>query len=84
MATDEPPWEERLVRPIDTWQVDDRTFRLEQWFVRIEADDGSHGIAGPVWPDAARLVLTQLVPIIIGKDPQLAPAGLTSAAPRTR
>ncbi len=82
MPTDGPFWEERLLRPIDIYpdyrsemppsggeQVDDRNFRLKQWFVQIEADDGSYGIAGPVWPDAARLVLTQLKPIIMGKDP---------------
>ncbi|MGI9505665.1 MAG: hypothetical protein ACR2RE_21725, partial [Geminicoccaceae bacterium] len=82
MPTDGPFWEERLLRPIDIYpdyrsemspsggeQVDDRNFRLKQWFVQIEADDGSYGIAGPVWPDAARLVLTQLKPIVMGKDP---------------
>ena len=82
MPTDGPFWEERLLRPIDIYpdyrtemppwggeQVDDKHFRLKQWFVQIEADDGSHGIAGPIWPDAARLVLTQLKPIVMGKDP---------------
>jgi L-alanine-DL-glutamate epimerase-like enolase superfamily enzyme len=82
MPTDGPFWEERLLRPIDIYpeyrdemppwggtQVDDRSFRLKQWFVEIEADDGTTGIAGPLWPDAARLVLTQLKPVIMGKDP---------------
>jgi L-rhamnonate dehydratase len=82
MATDGPFWEERLMRPIDIYpdyrkqppigwggqQVDDRQFRLTQWFVQIETDEGAIGIAGPLWPDAARLVLTQLAPIVIGKD----------------
>ena len=70
MPTDGPFWEERLLRPIDIYpdyrtemppwggeQVDDNNFRLKQWFVQIEADEGSFGIAGPIWPDAARLIL---------------------------
>lgn len=82
MPTDGPFWEERLLRPIDIYpdyrsdmppwggeQVDDSNFRLKQWFVQIETDDGSYGIAGPMWPDAARLILTQLKPIVMGKDP---------------
>ena len=82
MPTDGPFWEERLLRPVDIYpdyrtemppwggeQVDDSNFRLKQWFVQIEADDGSYGIAGPIWPDAARLILTQLKPIVMGKDP---------------
>jgi L-alanine-DL-glutamate epimerase-like enolase superfamily enzyme len=82
MSTNGSFWEERLLRPIDIYpdyrtemppwggeQVDDNNFRLIQWFVQIEADDGSYGIAGPIWPDAARLILTQLRPIVMGKDP---------------
>jgi L-alanine-DL-glutamate epimerase-like enolase superfamily enzyme len=82
MPTDGAFWEERLLRPIDIYpdyrsgmppwggdQIDENSFRLKQWFVQIEASDGSYGIAGPLWPDAARLTLTQLAPIIIGKDP---------------
>ena len=82
MPTDGPFWEERLLRPIDIYpeyrddmpawggtQLDDRHFRLKQWFVQIETDEGAIGIAGPLWPDAARLVLTQLKPLIMGKDP---------------
>lgn len=82
MATDRPFWEERLVRPIDIYpdyrkqmpawggdQIDDRRFKLTQYFVQIETDEGVIGIAGPTWPDAARLCVTQLAPIIMGKDP---------------
>ncbi|HET6468171.1 MAG TPA: enolase C-terminal domain-like protein [Geminicoccaceae bacterium] len=82
MATDGKFWEERLVRPIDIYpeyrkaplleggrQVDERRLELTQWFVEIETDEGVSGIAGPVWPDAARMVLTQLAHILIGKDP---------------
>ncbi|MEL6963954.1 MAG: enolase C-terminal domain-like protein, partial [Pseudomonadota bacterium] len=82
MPTDGSFWEERLLRPIDIYpdyrkemppwggeQVDDKSFRLKQWYVQIEADEGAYGIAGPIWPDAARLILTQLKSIVMGKDP---------------
>lgn len=83
MPTEGPFWEERLMRPIDIYpdyrkqppigwggeQAGDHSFRLTQWFVQVETDDGVVGIAGPLWPDAARLVLTQLAPIVTGKDP---------------
>lgn len=82
MQTDGPFWEERLLRPIDIYpeyrddfppwggtQVDDHTFKLKEWFVQIETDEGAIGIGGPLWPDAARLVLTQLKPLLMGKDP---------------
>jgi L-alanine-DL-glutamate epimerase-like enolase superfamily enzyme len=35
----------------------------------VETDEGITGLAGPVWPDVARLALTQLAPVVIGKDP---------------
>jgi L-rhamnonate dehydratase len=67
-------WEERLVRPIDIYpeyrkqgpteggeQIDD--------FLEIRTDDGAVGIAGPMWREASHLILTQLAPILIGKDP---------------
>jgi L-rhamnonate dehydratase len=83
MPTEGPFWEERLVRPIDIYpdyrkqppvgwggeQVDDHSFKLTQWFVQVETDAEVAGVAGPLWPDAARLVLTQLAPVLIGKDP---------------
>ena len=71
-----------LARPIDIYpehrhdpwrtggqQVDDRHFRLTQDFLEIATDDGVTGIAGPLWPDPARLVLTQLSHLLIGQDP---------------
>jgi L-rhamnonate dehydratase len=82
MTTDGPFWEERLVRPLDIYpehrddfppwggeQVDATSFKMTQWFVVIETDEGVHGTAGPLWPDAARLCLTQLAPLIVGRDP---------------
>src|SRR5579871_3080715 len=83
METNGPFWEERLLRPIDIYpeyrrqgrqeggeQVDDKHLRMVQYYVDIETDEGIVGRAGPVWPDAARMVLTQLTPIIMGKDPR--------------
>jgi L-rhamnonate dehydratase len=82
MSVDGTFWEERLVRPIDVYpeyqrepwrtggeQLDDRHFRLTQHFLEIRTDDGVCGIAGPLWPDPARLVLTQLAHLLLGKDP---------------
>lgn len=82
MPTDGPFWEERLVRPIDIYpEYRDRDdfeggvqegpyeFRLEQHFLRIETDDGVHGIAGPLWDAVAAAVARQLRPILLGKDP---------------
>jgi L-rhamnonate dehydratase len=82
MPTEGPFWEERLLRPIDIYpdyraemppwggqQLDEHRFRLVQHFLEIETDEGISGLAGPVWPDVARLALTQLAPIVVGKDP---------------
>ncbi len=80
--TDGPMWEDRLVRPIDIYpehrrdpwrhggeQVDDTHFRLTQYFIEIHTDEGVVGTAGPIWPDSAHLALSQLAPIITGRDP---------------
>jgi len=82
MPTPAPLWEDRLVRPIDIYpeyrtipwpeggaQSDDKHLRLTQCFLEIITDEGVVGTAGPIWPDAARLTLTQLAPRVIGKDP---------------
>ncbi|MBM3522460.1 MAG: hypothetical protein FJX57_05840, partial [Alphaproteobacteria bacterium] len=82
MQTDGPFWEERLMRPIDIYpehradpareggqQIDASRYRLVHHFLQIDSDAGVHGIAGPVWPDAARLILTQLKPRLMGRDP---------------
>jgi L-rhamnonate dehydratase len=82
IETDGPFWEERLVRPIDIYpeyrkqsisedgeQIDRQHLRLTADFLEIEADEGVVGVAGPVWPEASHLILTQLAPIVMGKDP---------------
>jgi L-alanine-DL-glutamate epimerase-like enolase superfamily enzyme len=82
MPIEGPFWEERLVRPVDVYpeyrrapwrtggeQLDDRHFRTTQDFLEIRTDDGVRGIAGPLWPDPARIVLSQLAHLLLGKDP---------------
>ena len=82
MPTDGSFWEERLVRPIDIYpeyrsrhdfeggeQVDERHYRLEQYFLRIETDEGPHGIAGPLPEMVAGYVGRRLRPILVGRDP---------------
>ena len=82
MPTDGPLWEERLVRPIDIYpEYRDRDdfeggvqegpdkFRLEQHFLRIDTDQGVHGIAGPLWDVVAASIARQLRPILLGQDP---------------
>jgi L-alanine-DL-glutamate epimerase-like enolase superfamily enzyme len=83
LRTDGPWWEDRMVRPIDLYlalrgsggngggeQIDDRHFRMTQLFVEITATGGVTGLAGPVPPDVARLILSQLAPTLIGLDPR--------------
>ena len=80
MVTDGPFWEERLVQPIDIYpeyraeqmvrgghQESPYAMKLTQWFLEVEAG-GEVGIAGPIWPDVARIALSQLAPVIMGKD----------------
>jgi L-alanine-DL-glutamate epimerase-like enolase superfamily enzyme len=83
LPTDGVFWEERLVRPIDIYpefrsagvpdwggvQVDRHRLELRQWFVQIEASDGSHGIGGPLPLEPARIVRSHIAPLLIGKDP---------------
>ncbi|MGH7155704.1 MAG: enolase C-terminal domain-like protein [Acetobacteraceae bacterium] len=82
MPTEGLLWEDRLVRPIDIYpeyrfrddfeggqQLDEHSFRLEQFFLRIDTDDGVHGIAGPLPEIVAIFVARRLRPIILGRDP---------------
>jgi L-alanine-DL-glutamate epimerase-like enolase superfamily enzyme len=82
VPTEGPMWEERLVRPIDIYpdyrrdpwrhggeQIDERRFRVTQHFLDIATDEGIVGRAGPLWPDPARIVLTHLAQLLIGRDP---------------
>ncbi len=81
MPTEGPFWEERLVRPIDIYPEyrarndfeggvpagSDR-FKVEQYFLRIEADDGLHGISGPIPEMVALFIAKRLRQIIQGQD----------------
>ncbi len=82
LQTDEPFWEERLVRPIDIYpeyrvrddfeggsQIDSGHFALLQYFIRIETDAGVIGIAGPLPELVATVVAKRLRPILLGQDP---------------
>ncbi len=82
METKGPFWEERLVRPIDIYpayrirndfeggtQLDPTHYRMEQHFLRIETDDGPHGIAGPLPDMVALYVARRLRPLLLHQDP---------------
>jgi L-rhamnonate dehydratase len=82
METDGPLWEERLVRPVDIYpsyrarddfeggvQLDPTHFRMEQHFLRIETDEGPHGIAGPLPDMVALYVARRLRPILLDQNP---------------
>ncbi len=82
IPSDGPFWEERLVRPIDIYpeyrarddfeggtQASPNALKVEQYFLRIETDDGVHGIAGPIAEMPALFIARRLRPIILGQDP---------------
>ena len=82
LETPGPFWEERLVRPIDVYpayrarddfeggvQIDATHYRMEQHFLRIETDEGPHGIAGPLPDMVALYVAKRLRPLLLGQDP---------------
>ena len=82
METRGPFWEERLVRPIDIYpayrarddfeggaQIDPTHYRMEQHFLRVETDEGPHGIAGPLPDMVALYVAKRLRPLLLGQDP---------------
>ncbi|MDQ2802231.1 MAG: mandelate racemase/muconate lactonizing protein [Pseudomonadota bacterium] len=75
-------WEERQVRPIDIYpeyrtrhdfeggqQTNADSFRVVQYFVRVETDEGPIGIAGPLPETVAFIVARRLRPILLGQDP---------------
>ncbi len=83
METNGPWWEDRMLRPVDIYpahratggngggeQIDDSHFRMTQLFLEITATGGVTGLAGPILPDVARLILTQLAPHLMGQDPR--------------
>ena len=87
-------WEDRLVRPIDIYpeyrrrndfeggtQVDASHFRLQQHFIRIETDEGPHGIAGPLPDMVALFTARRLRPDYLGQGPDRARNAVGSDAP---
>lgn len=83
METEGPWWEDRMLRPVDIYsahrdlggngggeQIDATHFRMTQLFLEITASGGVTGLAGPVWPDAARLILSQLSHHLMDQDPR--------------
>ena len=76
-------FEERLVQPIDIYkeyrerfwqrpfgeQIDDRHYRVSSTYVQIETDEGVSGICGPTTAPSNYIILTELRPIVLGKDP---------------
>lgn len=81
MVFDGEFWEERLVRPLDLYpqhrqevawglsRTESGDYRMESGFLRIETDEGVYGIGGPVSPDQAYIIATQLRPLLLGQDP---------------
>jgi L-rhamnonate dehydratase len=82
LRTEGALFEQRQVRPIDIFpeyrtrddfeggrQVGPDAFRIEQFFLRIETDQGPHGIAGPLPEMVATYVARRLRSILLGQDP---------------
>ena len=74
-------WEERLIRPVDIYpgyrkqgpeflpRLDDGTYRIDTFFVELEADSGVIGIGGPIPREQAFIIDQDLRPHLIGLDP---------------
>ncbi len=74
-------WEERLVRPIDVYpehktegpawleKLEEGKYRMTSVFLEIVTDDGVNGIGGPITPEYAFIIDTQLKSLLIGADP---------------
>ena len=83
MEVDGPFMEERLVQPIDVYeeyrvrgprelfgrQVDDKHYRVEATYVQIDTDEGVSGMCMTGGGASNYVILTELKPIILGKDP---------------
>ena len=74
-------WEERLARPIDIYpehrtegvhwleRLDESTYRIRLVFVEIETDSGIIGLAGPITPSIAHIILADFKELLLGADP---------------
>lgn len=71
-------WEERLIRPVDIYpehRIDGPrdaemplNGRITAIFVELETEDGATGRGGPITPDQAFLIDTQMRSLIVGSD----------------
>ena len=74
-------WEERLIRPVDIYpryrsmgpevlpRADAGHYRIDTYFVEIEADEGVVGIGGPIPRDQAFIIDNDLRPYLQDADP---------------
>ena len=74
-------WEERLIRPVDMYpryrsmgpeflpKADAGHYRIEAYFVEIEADEGVVGIGGPIPREQAFIIDNDLRPHLRDADP---------------
>lgn len=76
-------WEERLSRPLDIYpehkadparfgvtRIGDRaSYPIEAVFVQIETDEGVSGLGGPITPQVASIIDTELRWLLEGADP---------------
>jgi L-alanine-DL-glutamate epimerase-like enolase superfamily enzyme len=74
-------WEERLIRPVDMYpnyrstgpevlpKTGEGAYRIEAYFVEIEADEGVVGIGGPIPLEQAFIIDQNLRQHLVGADP---------------
>jgi L-rhamnonate dehydratase len=74
-------WEERLSRPIDVYpehrtegvhwleRLDESAYRVRLTFVEIDTDTGITGLAGPITPSIAHIILEDFKELLLGADP---------------
>jgi L-rhamnonate dehydratase len=74
-------WEERLIRPVDLYptyralgpeylpKADGGGYRIQTYFVEIEADEGVIGVGGPIPREQAFLIEAELKSHLLGMDP---------------
>ncbi|MGC9394882.1 MAG: enolase C-terminal domain-like protein, partial [Anaerolineae bacterium] len=74
-------WEERLSRPIDVYpehraegvhwleRSDESTYQIRATFVEIGTDTGIIGLAGPITPSIAHIILADFKELLLGANP---------------
>jgi L-rhamnonate dehydratase len=81
MEHSEAFWEERLIRPVDIYpqfrsegptflpRSGPSSYEIRSIFVRIDADDGTSGTAGPITEEQAFIINKTMAPLLIDADP---------------